>query len=134
MTNVMKIDYSSEYYYERFILQIKHTSDYLIAECKETGFFYMTTGGIDHITNEFKKAVDTHLQNEKEKDEDLFIVEEFIEALTRINKDMEKLKDNPNRYLVLDIKLGKLYEKAKDVFHLTSFDSFKTYYFMRFLW
>lgn len=45
---------------------------------------------------------------------------------------METLKTDPNYRWVLEVKLGKLYEKAKDIFHFTSFDSFKTYYFMKF--
>jgi len=134
MNDVIKMGDSSEWYYEGFILHLKHSIDYrmCIAECKETGFYYMSSAGIDHIMNEFKKAVDTRLKNDKEKDEDLVMAEDFIYALTKINKDIEKLKDNSNYSLVLDIKLGKLYEKAKDILHLTSFDSFKTFYFMRF--
>ena len=129
----MRVMESSEYYYEKFTLQIKIlSSGSKIAECKEIGFYYMTSAEIEHIINEFRKAVNTKLQNDKEKDEDLFLVETFLEKLTIIHKQMEKLKDNPNRHLVLDVKLGKIYEKAKDVFHLSSYENFKTYYFMKF--
>ena len=131
MTDAIKID-SSEWYYEGFILYIREISDYKIAECKEIGFYYRTLGDIDHVVHEFKKAVYVKLRDDKKKDEDLFIVETFIEKLTLINKEMQLLRDNPHKHLVLDVKLGKLYEKAKDVFHLNSYDSFKTYYFMKF--
>ena len=132
MKNPVKIDNTSEWYYEGFTLQVKETSDYKIAECEKVGFYYLASVGIDHVIYEFRKAVDTKLQNDKEKDEDVFLVETFIEALSNINKKMETLKTDPNYRWVLEVKLGKLYEKAKGIFHFTSFDSFKTYYFMKF--
>ena len=128
----IKIDNTSEWHYEGFILILRNNPKFSFAECKEVGFYYSTPAGLGHIIDEFRKAVDTKLQNDKEKDEDLFLVETFIEALSNINKKMETLKTDPNYRFVLEVKLGKLYEKAKDIFHFTSFDSFKTYYFMKF--
>lgn len=69
-------------------------------------------------------------QNKEEKDmiqdKDIMLVQQFIEAMEKLEKEMEPLLNDPNSGYILTTKLKRIYDFYKDsVLCLSSFESFR---------
>lgn len=64
--------------------------------------------------NKFHKELDEILQAKTEQDQDLVLVNQFIEALDKVSREMQPLDENDNIGYVLITKLKRVYEVYKD--------------------
>ena len=76
-----------------------------------------------------------HLESKDfQKDEDAVIVDNFLSEFNRVYREMENLKpdDKDKEYMILGLKLGKVFKAYKDILFLTDFEGLRTYYNRKF--
>lgn len=109
----------------------------LRGDCEDLDFFMLLPleeGIYDKLITIFKEKVNNYLKQKTDEDPEVFIVERFIQSLDKIYKDMENLKTNPNKNLILDFKLKYIFQLDlyKQWIPFTDLQALKDYYFNRY--